>query len=58
MLPYFAELGGNKDDEGTYLVSASDVFDEASYGVWNEIMSNNNDVRPEDYPIFLCFLVL
>ena len=52
MLPYFAELGGNKDDEAINLVSASDAFDEASYGVWNTIMDNvvdnSNEARPED----------
>jgi hypothetical protein len=40
MLPSFAELGGNplSEGEGNANTSFSDVFDEASYGVWSTIM--------------------
>ena len=38
MLPSFAELGGNPLTEGNVNASISDVFDEASYGVWSTIM--------------------
>jgi hypothetical protein len=42
MLPSFAELGGNPLTEGNANTSTSDVFDEASYGVWSTIMETND----------------
>ena len=43
MLPSFAELGGDREDDNKRKSSTCDAFDEASYGVWNIIMDNSVD---------------
>jgi len=48
MLPWFAELGDSKDDDRMNTTTASNAFDEASYGVWNTIMEDAPDFAKPD----------